>query len=98
MTTARRPKSSRKTPASKSTQSPKSSTRAPSPEVVLHTNLTLLEVADPWLLEELRVDRRLGPLLVAELSDRVAVLKPGTSEGFLRPLLKAGHTPRVIQP
>ncbi len=66
--------------------------------VVLHTNLTLIEVADPLLLEELRADRRLAPLLVAQLSDRVAVVKPGEEEGIMRALLRAGHTPKVINP
>ena len=66
--------------------------------LVLHTNLTLIEVADPLLLEELRADRRLAPLLVAQLSDRVAVVKPGEEEGVMRALLKAGHTPKVINP
>ncbi len=65
---------------------------------VLHTNLTLIEVADPLLLEELRADRNLGPLLVAQLSDRVAVVKPGGAEWVMRALLKAGHTPKVINP
>ena len=65
---------------------------------VLHTNLTLIEVADPLLLEELRADRRLAPLLVAQLSDRVAVVKPGDEEEVMRALLKAGHTPKVINP
>jgi hypothetical protein len=66
--------------------------------VVLHTNLTLIEVADPLLLEELRADRRLAPLLVAQLSDRVAVVKPGEEEGVMRALLRAGHTLKVINP
>jgi hypothetical protein len=65
---------------------------------VLHTNLTLIEVADPLLLEELRADRQLGPLLVAQLSDRVAVVKSGGGEWVMRALLKAGHTPKVINP
>jgi hypothetical protein len=73
---------------------PQGQTSAP----VLHTNLTLIEVADPLLLEELRADRRLAPLLVAQLSDRVAVVKPGGEEEVMRALLKAGHTPKVIHP
>ena len=81
----------------------KTSRRAPRPQgqtsgAVLHTNLTLIEVADPLLLEELRADRNLGPLLVAQLSDRVAVVKPGGAEWVMRALLKAGHTPKVINP
>jgi len=66
--------------------------------LVLHTNLTLIEVADPLLLEELRADRRLAPLLVAQLSDRVVIVKPGDEEAIMRALLKAGHTPKVINP
>ena len=72
--------------------------RAQPPELVLHTNLTLIEVADPLLLEELRADRRLAPLLVAQLSDRVVIVKPGEEEGVMCALLKAGHTPKVINP
>jgi hypothetical protein len=63
---------------------------------ILHANLTVIEVADPLLLEELRVDRRLGPLIVAQLSDRVAIVKPDDSERVVKQLLKAGHTPKVI--
>jgi hypothetical protein len=78
----------------------KTSRRAPQQAqisgLVLHTNLTLIEVADPLLLEELRADRRLAPLLVAQLSDRVVIVKPGAEEGVMRALLKAGHTPKVI--
>ncbi len=80
----------------------KTSRRAPRQaqpsELVLHTNLTLIEVVDPLLLEELRADRRLAPLLVAQLSDRVVIVKPGDEEGVVRALLKAGHTPKVINP
>ncbi len=64
---------------------------------ILHANLTLIEVADPLLLEELRADRRFGPLIVAQLSDRVAAVKPDDSERLLKQLLKAGHTPKVIE-
>ena len=67
-------------------------------ELVLPTNLTLIEVADPLLLEELRADRRLAPLLVAQLSDRVVLVKPGAEEEVMRALLRAGHTPKVINP
>ena len=63
---------------------------------ILHSNLILIEVADPLLLEELRADRRLGPMIVAQLSDRVAVVKPGHSEWVIKQLIKAGHTPKVI--
>src|SRR5262245_53765566 len=41
---------------------------------LLHTHLTLVETAEPELLEELLADRRIGPLLAARLSDCVAVV------------------------
>jgi len=63
---------------------------------VLHTNLTLIEVADPELLDELKADRRLGPMIVAQLSDRVAVVKPEDRARVLQQLFRAGHTPKVI--
>jgi hypothetical protein len=63
---------------------------------LLHTHLTLVETAEPDLLEELLADRRVGPLLVARLSDCVAVVAPGNAKEVQRWLLKAGHTPRII--
>jgi hypothetical protein len=65
---------------------------------VLHAHLTLIEVAEPLLLEELKADRRLGPLLIAQLSDRIAVVVPGSGDQFIHHLLRAGHTPKVIEP
>jgi hypothetical protein len=62
---------------------------------ILHTNLTIIEVAEPELLDELQADRRLGPMLVAQLSDHVAVVRPEDRDRFLQQLLRAGHTPKV---
>ncbi|MEP7343210.1 MAG: hypothetical protein ABI977_36125 [Acidobacteriota bacterium] len=63
---------------------------------LLHTHLTLVETAEPELLEELLADRRLGPMLVARLSDCIAVVAPGNAKEVQRWLLKAGHTPRIV--
>lgn len=63
---------------------------------VLHENLTLIEVDDPAMLAELRADRSIGPLLLATLSERVAVVAPGRTEELTRRLLKAGHTPKMV--
>lgn len=63
---------------------------------LLHTHLTLVETAEPELMEELLADRRIGPLLVARLSDCVAVVAPGAAREVQRWLLKAGHTPRIV--
>ena len=35
---------------------------------------------------------------LAQLSDRVVLVKPGDEEGVMRALLKAGRTPKVITP
>lgn len=64
---------------------------------VLHTHLTLIEVAESELLDELCADRRLGPLIVARLSDRIAAAAPGRAQELVRALLKAGHTPKLIE-
>jgi hypothetical protein len=63
---------------------------------VLHSNLTVIEVADPFLLQTLRADRRVGSAILAQLSDCVAIIQPGQGEWVIKQLLKAGHTPRVI--
>ena len=72
-------------------------TNANDAEAVLHTHLTLIEVAEPEILHELCADRRIGPLIVAQLSDRVAVAAPGNAKEVIQYLLKAGHTPKVIE-
>jgi hypothetical protein len=62
----------------------------------LHTDLTLIEVADAELLQELRADRSVGALMVAQLSDRVAIAAPGSGKDLVKYLRKAGHTPKVV--
>jgi hypothetical protein len=69
---------------------------APLDAPLLHTHLTLVETAGPELMEELLADRRIGPLLVARLSDCAAVVAPGNAREVHRWLLKAGHTPRIV--
>lgn len=64
--------------------------------MVLHTHLTLIEVAEPHILAELKADRRLAPWIVAQISDRVAIVAPGGDEPLIKQLLKAGHTPKVL--
>lgn len=65
---------------------------------VLHMNLTLIEVDEPVALAALRADRTLGPLILTALSDRVAAVAPGREDELIRRLLKAGHTPKVVNP
>ena len=63
---------------------------------VLHTRLTLIEVAEPEILHELLLDKRIGPLIATQLSDRVAVVAPGSANQLVKLMLKAGHTPKII--
>lgn len=65
------------------------------PQAVVHTNLALLEVADPHVLTALRADRHLGPLLLTQLSDCVAVVRADMAESLVRALRRAGYTPRM---
>jgi hypothetical protein len=82
--------------ASASAKAPLAPAQSPIEAPLLHTRLTLVEVAEPELMEELLADRRIGPLLVARLSDCMAVVAPGNARDVHRWLLKAGHTPRII--
>ena len=61
----------------------------------LHTDVTIIEVADPELLREIRADRFAGPLIVAQLSDRVAIAAAGSGVDLIKHLKRAGHTPKV---
>jgi hypothetical protein len=62
---------------------------------VLHENLSLLEVADSVLLDILLADGQARRLILARLSDRVAIIAPGQSDGLLARLRKLGYTPKV---
>jgi hypothetical protein len=77
-------------------QIPTSSSEAADDGPLLHSHVTVVEVADPMLLVELKADPRLANLIVAELSDRVAVVRPGAADFLLKTLRKGGHTPKVL--
>jgi hypothetical protein len=62
---------------------------------VLHANLMIVEVADSFLLDELQVNPRFGPMFAAQLSDCVAVVKLDRGEQLIQQLLKTGHTPKI---
>jgi hypothetical protein len=90
-------KKAKTTVAAVSNHAPPAPAQSPIDAPLLHSNLTLVETAEPELLEELLADRRIGPLLVARLSDCVAVVAPGKAKEAQRWLLKAGHTPRIVE-
>ncbi len=75
--------------------SPSSPGNAPQ-ALLLHENLLLVETGDPALLAELRADRRIGPLLPAQVCETVAAAGAGNWPALLAALGRAGHTPKAI--
>jgi hypothetical protein len=63
---------------------------------ILHQNLPLVEVAEPWLLDTILADAGAARAVVTRLSDRVAVVAPGQLDTLLARLRKLGHTPKVL--
>ncbi|MBX7221779.1 MAG: hypothetical protein K1Y36_17635 [Blastocatellia bacterium] len=64
---------------------------------LLHNQLTLIEVAEPEILDALKMDRKIGPLLATRLSDCVVVVTPGNADTVIKHLRKAGHTPKILE-
>ena len=70
--------------------------RAPQPTPVLHANLPIVEVAEPWLLDAILADAAARRYVLVRLSPEVAVVAPGTLDALLARLRKLGHTPKVL--
>ena len=66
-------------------------------ETILHQNLPLIEVAEPWLLDTILADAGAARWIVTRLSDRVAIVAPGQTDALLARLRKLGHTPKVLE-
>ncbi len=64
---------------------------------VFHENLPLIEVEDSFLLDNLYADPRAAQYLLTRLSETVAVVAPGQVDALLARLIKAGHTPTVLE-
>jgi hypothetical protein len=64
---------------------------------ILHENLSLIEVTDRLILDNLYTDPRATQYLLTRLSDTVAVIAPGQADALLAVLLKSGHTPKVLR-
>jgi hypothetical protein len=67
------------------------------PKGVLHSNLTVIEVAEKITLDILLADAQTRRLILTRLSDRVAVVAPGQFTALLARLRKLGHTPKVLE-
>lgn len=66
-------------------------------DTILHQNLPLVEVAEPWLLDTILADAGAARCIVTRLSDRVALVMPGQLDPLLARLRKLGHTPKVLE-
>jgi hypothetical protein len=66
-------------------------------KTILHQNLPLVEVAEPWLLDTVLADAGAARWIVTRLSDRVAIVSPGQIDALLARLRKLGHTPKVLE-
>ncbi len=66
--------------------------------VVAHMNLTLIEVAEPHLLDLVQGDRRCGPLVAERISPTLAVVAPAHTESLLSHLRRLDFLPRVVTP
>ncbi len=64
---------------------------------ILHQNLPLVEVAEPWLLDTILADAGAARCIVTRLSDRMAIVAPGQIDALLARLRKLGHTPKVLE-
>ena len=64
---------------------------------ILHHNLPLVEVAEPWLLDTMLADAGAARWIVTRLSDRVAIVAPGQVDTLLARLRKLGHTPKLLE-
>ena len=75
---------------------PPPTTRVPAATGVLHSNVTVIEVAEKIALDVLLTDVQ-AKWALTRLSDRVAVVAPGQSVALLARLRKLGHTPKVLE-
>lgn len=64
---------------------------------VLHENLSLIEVADRLILDDLYADPRTEQFLLTSLSPTIAVVALGQMDVLLARLLKLGHTSKVLE-
>ena len=69
---------------------------APSPSVV-HDNIPLIEVQDPALLRMILTDSKVAHCILAQLSDRVAVVAPNRYDDLMKRLIQLGYLPQTMQ-
>ena len=63
---------------------------------ILHENLPLIEVSDPFDLGTLYADMRAAQYLLTRIGPTLAVVVPGEMDNLLARLRKLGHTHKVM--
>jgi hypothetical protein len=63
----------------------------------LHKNVSLLEVNDPAVLDQLFADRKTAEFLLVRLSDLVALVDTEKLDTLYARLRKLDHLPKIIQ-
>ncbi len=61
---------------------------------VLHTNLSILEVDEKILLDELMLDKQASALILFRVSDTIAAVEESKFNVLVARLKKLGHTPK----
>jgi hypothetical protein len=63
----------------------------------MHRNVSLIQVAEPMLAEELLARKNLARLIVGRLSETALLVRPEEEDAILDELRRMGHTPRVVR-
>ena len=63
----------------------------------LHRNVSLLEVSDPAVLDQLFADRKTAEFLLARISDQVALVDSQKLDALYTRLRKLEHMPKMVQ-
>lgn len=64
---------------------------------ILHRNVPILEVAEPFLLDILFADAATALYILARLSSCTAIVEPKHADALLTRLLKLKHLPKVVE-
>jgi hypothetical protein len=55
----------------------------------------MIQVAEKILLDEMLLDKVLAPMVIARLSDTVALVEPAKYDAAMARMRKLGHTPKT---
>lgn len=64
--------------------------------VKVHRHVSLIQLGDPILAEELLARARLSQMIIGRLTDEVLLIEPGKAQEVVEELKRMGHTPNVV--